>query len=298
MVGRAIQEEATSHSYEICGKSSKILNFLDRNSTFEDLLREKPDLLVIAAARVGGILDNMYHPVDYLSKNLQIQTNLIDAAFSAKIKKVIFLGSSCVYPKFSNQPIQESELLSGRLEETNEAYAIAKISGIKLIEAYKSEFGLNWFSVMPTNLYGPFDNFSDESSHVIPGLISRFHNAKQSKASEIIIWGDGTPLREFLYTSDLAKAIFKLINLEKPESLINIGSGVEISIRELASLIGKIVGFQGSIIFDNQKPNGTPRKLLNSSLINSIGWIPEYSLEKGLVETYNWFLKHYETDIK
>jgi GDP-L-fucose synthase len=248
--------------------------------------------LIIAAARVGGIQANDSYPVSFLSENLQIQTNLMDAAHKFKIPKLIFLGSSCIYPKFSEQPIQESSLLTGLLEPTNEAYAIAKIAGIKLVDAYRKQYGHDWLSLMPTNLYGEFDNFNVETSHVLPGLLNRFHNTVISDSKEIAVWGDGSPLREFLNVSDLASAITFLITHSSSKALINIGSGNEISIKDLATLIATVTKFDGKIEFDSTKPNGTPRKLLDSGYINSLGWKPKVPLEIGIRETYKWFLEN------
>ena len=231
-------------------------------------------------------------PVDFLSINLQIQTNLLDAAHAAKIKKVLFLGSSCIYPKLAPQPIPESALLTGTLEPTNESYAIAKIAGLKLVEAYKRQFGYRWISAMPTNMYGPRDNFNLESAHVLPALIHRFHNAKTNGANEVEIWGDGSPLREFLHVTDLARACLILLNKYDGSTAINIGSGQEISIEQLAKLISKVVGYSGEIVFNVTRPNGTPRKLLDSSKIAQLGWTPRVTLEEGIISTYDWFLAH------
>ena len=232
-------------------------------------------------------------PVDFLSVNLQIQTNLLDAAHKANINKVLFLGSSCIYPKFAPQPITESALLTGELEPTNEAYAIAKIAGLKLVEAYRRQFGHHWISAMPTNLFGPKDNFDLETAHVIPALIHRFHDAKVMNVNKVEIWGDGSPLREFLYAGDLARACLVLLNRYDDSVAINIGSGQEVSIEQLAKLISKVVDYSGEIVFNESRPNGTPRKLLDSSKIAQLGWSPQVKLEDGIVSTYDWFLEHY-----
>ena len=293
MVGSALALEAKAQGFEVIGKSSKELDLTDRNDVFEEIQSNKPDALIIAAAKVGGIGANSAMPVDFLSINLQIQTNLLDAAHKANINKVLFLGSSCIYPKFTSQPITESALLTGELEPTNESYAIAKIAGLKLVEAYRRQFGHHWISAMPTNLFGPKDNFDLETAHVLPALIHRFHDAKVSNASRVEIWGDGSPLREFLYVGDLARACLVLLNRYDDSVAINIGSGQEVSIEQLAKLISKVVDYSGEIVFNKSRPNGTPRKLLDSSKIAQLGWSPQVKLEDGIVSTYDWFLEHY-----
>ena len=291
MVGRAIESEARKYKYEVLGKSSADLDLTNRELVFKEIGFTLPDVIVIAAAKVGGILANDRHPVAFISQNLQIQTNLMDAAHHYKISKLIFLGSSCIYPKFSQQPIHESSLLSGLLEPTNESYAIAKIAGVKLVDAYRKEFNYDWFSIMPTNLYGEFDNFDGENSHVLPGLMKRFHDSAINGESEMSVWGDGSPLREFLHVRDLATAILFLIEKGNSRHLLNIGSGHEVSIKELAALIAEVTEFKGKINFDTDKPNGTPRKLLDSSYIASLGWEPKISLELGIQDTYDWYLE-------
>lgn len=293
MVGSAIAFEANAQGLEVSGKSSKEIDLTDRKVVFEEIQRNKPDALIIAAAKVGGIGANSSMPVDFLSVNLQIQTNLLDAAHKANINKVLFLGSSCIYPKFAPQPIIESALLTGELEPTNESYAIAKIAGLKLVEAYRRQFGHHWISAMPTNLYGPRDKFELETAHVLPALIHRFHEAKVNNAMEVEIWGDGSPLREFLYVGDLARACLVLLNQYDDSVAINIGSGQEISIQKLALMISKVVDYSGEIVFNEKRPNGTLRKLLDSSKIAQIGWSPQVKLEDGIVSTYDWFLEHY-----
>jgi GDP-L-fucose synthase len=296
MVGSALALEAKAQGHEVLGKPSSKLDFTDRKETFKELEDSRPDALVIAAAKVGGIGANSSMPVDFLSVNLQIQTNLLDAAHAAKIDKVLFLGSSCIYPKHAPQPIPESALLTGTLEPTNEPYAIAKIAGLKLVEAYKRQFGHRWISVMPTNMYGPRDNFNLESAHVLPAFIHRFHNAKVSGFNEVEIWGDGSPLREFLHVSDLARACLILLNQYNDSAAINIGSGQEISIEQLAELISKVVGYSGGIVFNETRPNGTPRKFLDSSKIAQFEWAPQVTLEEGIVSTYDWFLAHHSKE--
>ena len=293
MVGSAIALEANSQKFEVIGKSSKDLDFTDRKAVFKEMQSTKPDALIIAAAKVGGIGANSLLPVDFLSLNLQIQTNLLDAAHTSKVNKVLFLGSSCIYPKFAHQPISESALLTGELEPTNEPYAIAKIAGLKLIEAYRRQFGYRWISAMPTNLYGPRDNFDLETAHVLPALIHRFHDARVNKADKVEIWGDGSPLREFLYVDDLARACLDLLNQYDDSVAINIGSGQEITIEQLSKLISKVVGYSGEIVFNKARPNGTPRKLLDSSKISQLGWSPQVKLEDGIVSTYDWFRKYH-----
>jgi len=291
MVGSAFALEATEQGHLVSGKSSKDLNYTYREAVFQELSKVKPDALLIAAAKVGGIGANSSFPVDFLSLNLQIQTNLMDAAHAAGVERVLFLGSSCIYPKYADQPIKESSLLAGELEKTNEQYAIAKIAGLKLIEAYRRQYSARWISAMPTNLYGPRDNFDLENAHVLPALIHRFHKAKVNQLDEVEIWGDGSPLREFLHVGDLAKACLVLIDKYDGSVAINIGSGSEISISELALLVCEIVGFKGSVVFNKSRPNGTPRKLLDNSKICELGWKPQIELRDGIQSTYDWFLE-------
>lgn len=297
MVGSAIAQEAQLNGHDTLGKTSSLLDFRDRSSVFLELETMRPDALIISAAKVGGILSNSNFPVDFLSENLQIQTNLLDAAHHAGIQRVVFLGSSCIYPKFAEQPILESSLLTGLLEPTNEPYAIAKIAGLKLVEAYRKQHKHNWISIMPTNLYGPKDNFNLVSAHVLPALLNRFHTAKIAQLSKVEIWGDGTPLREFLHVSDLARACLLLLEKYNEDAPINVGSGMEISIRELALLVAKCVDYRGGIEFDLDKPNGTPRKLLDSSKITELGWQPQVTLSEGIKSTYNWFQKQKLEDL-
>jgi len=294
MVGSAIAIEARARGHEAIGKSSKELDLTDRAAVFTELQTTKPDALVIAAAKVGGIGANSSQPVDFLSINLQIQTNLLDAAHAANIPKVLFLGSSCIYPKLAPQPILESALLTGELEPTNESYAIAKIAGLKLVEGYRRQYGHHWISAMPTNLYGPRDNFDLKTAHVLPALIHRFHCAKVQDAKSVTIWGDGTPLREFLYVEDLARACIILIDRYDNSVAINVGSGKEISILNLAILVAKVVGFAGEITFDKNRPNGTPQKLLDSTRIMQLGWHPQVTLEAGIASTYDWFIANHK----
>ena len=297
MVGSAIDLEARMQGHATLGKSSVELDLTDRLAVFKEMETLKPEVLIIAAAKVGGIGANSSMPVDFLSTNLQIQTNLLDAAHSALVKQVLFLGSSCIYPKFAQQPIKESDLLTGELEPTNEPYAIAKIAGLKLVEAYRRQYGHHWISAMPTNLYGPRDNFNLETAHVLPALIHRFHQAKANGINQVEIWGDGTPLREFLYVEDLARACMTLLSKFDDPMAINIGSGQEISIRNLASLISSVVGFSGEIHFNTDRPNGTPRKLLDSNRISELGWKTQVGLEDGISSTYDWFLKNVKEEL-
>jgi GDP-L-fucose synthase len=293
MAGSAISLEASNQGHEVIGKTSSELDLTDRQAVFKELIETKPDSLVIAAAKVGGIGANSSLPTNFLSINLQIQTNLLDAAHAAKIERVLFLGSSCIYPKLAPQPIPETALLTGALEPTNEFYAIAKIAGLKLVEGYRRQFGHHWIAVMPTNLYGPRDNFDLETAHVLPALIHRLHKAKIKGAESVEIWGDGTPLREFLHVNDLARACLLLLQSYDESIAINIGSGQELSIKNLAYLVAKIVGFSGEIVFDLERPNGTPRKLLDSTRIEEFGWKAQINLETGIAATYDWFLANY-----
>jgi GDP-L-fucose synthase len=286
---RAVESEG-KHTW--IGQIRSELDLLDRKAVFEYLSREKPDAVVIAAAKVGGIQANSSFPVEFLSQNLQIETNLMDGAHAAAIDKLLFLGSSCVYPKMAQQPIKEEYLLTGELEKTNEAYALAKISGLKLVQAYRNQFGHRWISAMPTNMYGPGDNFDLENSHVLPALIRKFHDAKTSGSDSVTLWGTGTPKREFLHSDDLGRACVFLLENYDEDVAINIGVGEDISIKELAELIKKIIGFQGSINWDSSKPDGTPRKLLEVSRAKALGWKPLVSLESGITKTYKWFLEN------
>lgn len=289
---RAIESEG-KHTW--AGKTRAELNLLDRKAVFEFLLNEKPDAVVISAAKVGGIQANNIYPVEFLSQNLQIETNLMDGAHAADIEKLLFLGSSCVYPKMAEQPIKEEYLLTGELEKTNEAYALAKISGLKLVQAYRKQYGHRWISAMPTNMYGPGDNFDLENSHVLPALIRKFHDAKTSGADSVALWGTGTPKREFLHSDDLGRACVFLLENYDDDVAINVGVGEDISIKELAEQIKKVVGFQGSIEWDSSKPDGTPRKLLDVSRSKALGWFPSISLQDGLASTYTWFLKNWKS---
>jgi len=291
MVGSSVAKEALSQGHTVLGKSSKFLDFRNRDAVLTELKSESPEALIIAAAKVGGIGANLANPVEFLSENLQIQTNLIDAAHISQIKKVIFLGSSTVYPKISNQPIVESAIMTGALDSAVESYGIAKIAGIRLIQSYRLQHGWDWTSVVLSNLYGPGDNFESASANVLPGLMARMHSAKISNASNVTIWGDGTPLREFLYVEDLARAIMVLVGSKSLPAFLNIGSSSEISISDLSKILVDTVQFKGDISFDRERPNGTPRKLLDSSLIRAFGWSPRVNLEDGIRSTYEWFIQ-------
>ena len=295
LVGSAVvrQIEAQGeHSW--FGQTRSELDLLDRDAVFAFLEKEKPDAIVIAAARVGGIFANSSHPVEFLSQNLQIETNLMDAAHAANVDRLLFLGSSCVYPKFAQQPIKEEYLLTGELEKTNEAYAISKISGLKLVQAYRQQYGRRWISAMPTNIYGPGDNFDLESSHVLPALIRKFHDAKVRSDASVTLWGSGDPRREFLHSDDLGRACLFLLENYDDDLALNVGVGKDQSIRDLAELVQEIVGFNGSITWDTSKPDGTPQKLLDVSRLTNLGWFPETALRPGAEATYEWFLEHHE----
>jgi GDP-L-fucose synthase len=286
---RAIEADG-KHSW--IGQSRAELDLLDRKAVFNYLANEKPDAVIIAAAKVGGIHANDTYPVEFLSENLQIESNLMDASHAAGIPRLLFLGSSCVYPKLAQQPIKEEYLLTGELEKTNEAYALAKISGLKLVQAYRKQYGHKWISAMPTNMYGPGDNFDLENSHVIPALIRKLHDAKMQGNSSVTLWGTGSPKREFLNSNDLGRACLFLLENYDGDVAINVGVGEDISIKDLAEMIQGIVDFQGEISWDKTKPDGTPRKLLDASRIAALGWKPEVNLEAGIRSTYEWYLEN------
>lgn len=288
-IWRHLQEQGFT---SLVGATSGEVDLRDREATAAFFERERPVVVIDAAARVGGILANSTCPADFLSDNLRIQVNVMDAAKETDVDRLLFLGSSCIYPKFAEQPIKESSLLTGALEPTNDAYAIAKIAGILQVQANRRQHGRHWISAMPTNLYGPNDNFDPHSSHVLPALIRRFHEAKESGASEVVLWGTGTPRREFLHVDDLAAAsLFLLENYDSAET-INVGVGVDVTIRELAETVADVVGFEGALVQDTSKPDGTPRKLLDVSRINDLGWKATIPLRDGIAATYQWFLEH------
>jgi len=289
LAGSAIVRELTRVNKKAIGISSKDVNLLDRTKTFSYIKDLKPTVLIDAAAKVGGVGGNNAYPVEFLSQNLQIQSNLMDAAHEAKVEKFVFLGSSCIYPRNCAQPIKEDYLLTGELEQTNSAYAIAKIAGIELIKSYRKEYGYSWISVMPTNLYGPNDNFDLENSHVLPALIRKFVEAKRNNSSEVVLWGSGNPLREFLHVDDLAKAVLVCLEKYDDSQQINIGSGDEISIKDLGQKIANLTGFTGKVVWDSNRPDGTPRKVLDSTKINKLGWKAAITLDQGIAATVEWY---------
>ena len=292
LAGSAIVRELTRIGRSVVGISSKDVDLLDRDATFDYLKKLKPNAVIDAAAKVGGISANSNYPVEFLSENIRIQTNLIDAAHSAKVEKFVFLASSCVYPKNCPQPIKEEYVLTGALESTNSAYAMAKLAGIELIKAYRKEFGHRWISVMPTNLYGPNDNFDLESSHVFPALIRKFIEAKKSNADSVKLWGTGKPKREFLHVDDLAKAIIICLDNYDADQQINIGSGIDLTVAELAEKIAKSTGFSGSINWDVVREDGTPQKVLDIQKITNLGWKPTINLDQGIKLTVEWYLEN------
>lgn len=302
MVGSAIVRKLNENGYQnIITRPSPDLDLISQRKVHKFLDDEKPDFVFIAAAKVGGIFANEIYPAEFIYNNLMIQSNLIQGSFLAGVEKILFLGSSCIYPKKSIQPIKENYLLSSTLEPTNEPYAIAKIAGIKLCESFNRQHGTDYRCLMPTNLYGPNDNFQNDNSHVIPSLIRKFHEAKINQLSNVEVWGDGTPKREFLHVNDLASASLHIMNLEKKLLLnatdpmlshINVGTGNDISIKNVANIIKEIVGFQGEIVFNKAMKNGTKRKLLDNSKLQNLGWTAKISLVDGLKETYEWFLNN------
>jgi GDP-L-fucose synthase len=292
MVGSAIVRRLAREKCEVLTAGRDELDLIDHAAVRAWFAREKPDAVILAAAKVGGILANDSFPADFLYDNLMIEANVIEAAFRANVAKLLFLGSSCIYPKFAEQPIREDALLTGPLEPTNEWYAIAKIAGIKLAQAYRRQHGCDFISAMPTNLYGPGDNFDLASSHVLPALLRKAHEAKRADAASFAIWGSGTPRREFLHVDDMADACVFLMRTYSGEEHVNIGFGSDIAIRELAGLVAHTVGFSGTIETDPTKPDGTPRKLMDSSRLRAMGWSPTIGLEQGVARTYEWFLEH------
>jgi len=293
LVGSAIARHIEARGdQDWVGRTRAELDLLDRGAVFDFVKATRPDAIVVAAAKVGGIKANSTYPVEFLTENVQLQSNLMDAAHAADVPRLLFLGSSCIYPKFAEQPIREDSLLTGPLEPTNDAYAIAKIAGIRLADGYRSQYGRDWISAMPTNIYGPGDNFDLETSHVLPALIHRFHDAKVSGARSVMLWGTGSALREFLHADDLAEASLFLLDNYREPGPINVGFGEEISIRDLAGVIADVVGFEGTIEWDPSKPDGTPRKILDSSRIRGLGWEPKVHLTEGIRHAYEWFLAH------
>jgi GDP-L-fucose synthase len=292
LVGNAIVRRLRREGYtNLTTRTSAELDLRNQAAVEQFFGTERPNHVFLAAAKVGGIHANSTYPADFMRDNLQIQSNVIDAAYRHGTKKLLFLGSSCIYPKLAPQPMPESCLLTGPLEPTNQWYAIAKIAGLKMCQAYRQQYGFNAISIMPTNLYGPGDNFDLQNSHVLPALIRKFHDAKQRGDAKTIVWGTGTPRREFLHVNDLADACLFLMNNYESEELINVGVGEDISIKDLAILVQEIVGYDGSIEFDTTKPDGTPRKLLDVSRLKALGWVPRISLADGIADVYRWFLQ-------
>ena len=293
MVGSAVWRALESKGYSnLIGKTSSELDLRNQQSVDNFYSLEKPKVVIDAAAKVGGILANNDYPYQFLMENMQIQNNLIDGAFKSGIEKFIFLGSSCIYPKFAPQPLKEEYLLTDSLEPTNEWYAIAKITGVKACQALRKKHNKDYVSLMPTNLYGSFDNFDLQSSHVLPAMLRKFHEAKLNYHSDVTLWGSGTPMREFLYVDDMAEAVVYALENNLPEYLYNIGTGKDIAIKELAETIQKVIGHQGNILWDANKPDGTPRKLMDVSKMKGIGWQYSTELEEGIQKTYKWFLEN------
>lgn len=292
MVGSAILRQLEQVDCEVLTASHAELDLINQTATRQWIMQQRPDAIVVAAAKVGGILANDKYPADFLYDNLAIAANVIEAAHRADVNRLLFLGSSCIYPKLADQPIAEEALLTGPLEPTNEWYAVAKIAGIKLCQAYRRQYGRDYISAMPTNLYGPGDNFELNSSHVLPALIRKAHEAKLSGAADVTIWGTGTPRREFLHADDCANACVYLLQNYSDAIHVNVGSGKDITIYDLARLVCDTIGFAGSIVRDETKPDGTPRKLMSADRLRSMGWAPRIDLADGIARTYNWFLTH------
>ena len=293
MVGSAIWRTLSAKGYtNLVGVSSKALDLRNQEAVKDYFAQEQPEVVIDAAARVGGILANNNYPYQFIMENMQIQNNLIDSALQAGIEKFVFLGSSCIYPKLAPQPLKEDCLLSGDLEPTNEWYAIAKITGVKACQAIRKQFGKDYVSLMPTNLYGTHDNFDLNTSHVLPAMMRKFHEAKENDNAPVTLWGSGTPMREFLFVDDMAAAVVFALENKLPDYLYNIGTGVDLTIKELAETIQKITGHQGEIIWDSTKPDGTPRKLMDVSKMHELGWKHEVDLEEGIQATYDWFLEN------
>ncbi len=293
LVGSAIARALSAAGYgNVVTRTKSELDLRRQDAVERFFEAERPDYVFLAAAKVGGILANDSRPADFVRDNLQIQTNVIDAATRSPVKKLLFLGSSCIYPKHAPQPMPESCLLTGPLEPTNEAYAVAKIAGIQMVKQFRRQYGFRGISLMPTNLYGPGDNFDLQSSHVLPALMRKFHEAKVGGAREVVVWGTGQPRREFLHVDDLAEACLFLMEHYDDESIVNVGVGEDLSIRELAELVKQVVGFEGELRFDASKPDGTPRKLLDVSRLHALGWRARIPLRQGIEQTYAWYLAH------
>ena len=292
MVGSAIVRNLTNKGYKNIIKGIRyFVDFTNQEETNNFFKEKRPEYVFVAAAKVGGIMANNTYKADFLTENLRIQTNIIDSAYRWGVKKLLFLGSSCIYPKFATQPITEDQLMTGALEPTNDAYAIAKIAGIMMCQAYRQQHGLNAISLMPTNLYGPNDNFDLETSHVLPAMIAKFHNATQKNES-VSLWGDGSAMREFLHVDDLAEACYTCMQSYDESGHINVGTGEDVTIKELAETIADAVGFSGDVKWDTTKPNGTPRKVMNVDRIKALGWEPKISLREGIEKTYEWYKKN------
>ena len=292
MVGGAVVRRLASEGYDVITAGRDVVDLVDQAAVRTWMQANRPDAIVLAAAKVGGIKANSDFPVDFLYQNLMIEANILQSAHQTDVDRVLFLGSSCIYPKLAPQPIPEDALLTGPLEPTNEWYAIAKIAGIKLIQAYRMQHGRDWISAMPTNLYGPGDNYDLNSSHVLPALLRKFHEAKQGGVSQVVLWGTGAPLREFLHCDDLADALVFLLKGYSGHDHVNVGSGVEVTIRELAETIARVVGYQADLAFDATKPDGTPRKLMDSGRLHAMGWNAARPLDAGIADTYRDFLHH------
>jgi GDP-L-fucose synthase len=297
MVGSAVWRILASKGYSnLIGKTSSELDLRNQQAVTDFYNQEQPEVVIDAAAKVGGILANNDYPYPFLMENMQIQNNLIDGAHKAGIEKFIFLGSSCIYPKFAQQPLKEEYLLTDSLEPTNEWYAIAKITGVKACQAIRNQYNKEYVSLMPTNLYGSFDNFDLQSSHVLPAMLRKFHEAKENNHSDVTLWGSGTPMREFLFVDDMAEAVVFALENKLPKHLYNVGSGKDITIKELAETIQKITGHKGEIIWDSEKPDGTPRKLMDVSKMKELGWVYSTELQQGIEKTYTWFLENIKED--
>jgi GDP-L-fucose synthase len=293
LVGGAILRRLESAGFsDLVVRTRGELDLADRCAVREFFDAERPEYVFLAAAKVGGIIANRTYPADFIRENLEVQTNVIDAAYRAGVRKLLFLGSSCIYPQLAPQPLKEEYLLTGPLEPSNEAYAVAKIAGITMVKSYRRQYGFSGISLMPTNLYGPGDNFDLETSHVLPALIRKFHEANETHAAQVVIWGTGTPRREFLHVDDLADAAVFLMQRYDDEEILNVGVGEDLRIDELAALVASVVGYEGEMVYDTTKPDGTPRKLLDVSRLFSLDWRPKIGLREGIEETYRWYLEH------
>ena len=290
MVGSALVRRLDREPCQVITADRDRVDLTEKSAVFDWVADQRPDAIIIAAAKVGGIHANNSAPVDFLQTNMEIQTNIVSAAHNTDVPRLLFLGSSCIYPKMAAQPITEKSLLTGPLEPTNEWYAIAKIAGIKLVQAYRKQYGRDWISAMPTNLYGPGDNYNLETSHVLPALLRKFHEAKINGDKEVVVWGSGTPLREFLHSDDLADALVFLLQNYSADEHINVGSGIEVTIRELAEIIAEVVGYEAALTFDPSKPDGTPRKLMDSGRLASLGWSDARPLKDGMRQAYEAWL--------